>query len=261
MKGGLRFTNDIKKNVYPNQPLVSVITVVKNGELTLKKTIQSVLSQTYKNIEYIIVDGASTDNTINIIRQYENKIDYWVSEADAGISDAFNKGINLSSGTWLNFINAGDQYINNKVIQQVSNFFEKEYVITGFAKYGIKTIPERLISNNEKLHRKAKISHQASFIKRSVLTDIGYFNKDYKIRMDYDFWLRVLKKYNFKMLNTILVNYDTHGISGQGNATRLFYQEEERANFVNEVEGQYWINLLLKLIYIKDRTKRFIYNR
>ena len=90
-EGGLRLTGNIKGNL-KHKPLISVITVVYNGEKTITKTIQSVLNQDYPNFEYLIIDGCSKDNTINIIRQFENKIDYWLSENDNGIYDAMNKG-------------------------------------------------------------------------------------------------------------------------------------------------------------------------
>lgn len=91
-------------------PKVSIITVVYNGEKELENTILSVIRQTYDNLEYIIVDGGSTDNTINIIKKYANKISYWISEPDKGIYDAMNKGIDVANGEWLLFRNCGDYF-------------------------------------------------------------------------------------------------------------------------------------------------------
>ena len=93
-----------------DRPLVSIVTVVWNGAATLERTIQSVLAQTYANIEYIIVDGASTDGTVDIIRRYEDRVARWVSEKDRGIYDAMNKGIALCTGEWVGLINADDWY-------------------------------------------------------------------------------------------------------------------------------------------------------
>jgi glycosyltransferase involved in cell wall biosynthesis len=242
-------------------PLISIITVVKNGEANLEKTIQSVISQTYKHVEYIIVDGASTDRTVDIIHKYEQYIDYWISEPDEGISDAFNKGIALSSGTWINFLNAGDRFLNSNVIQQVSLNFNREYIVTGFSKYKSKTIPEHILTENHPIQRKAKISQQASFVNRKVFEKVGMFSQKYYIRMDYDFWLRALKKYNFKMLNEVLIDSDTNGISGKGKLTKKFYQEEKKANLGNQVKNSQSINLLLNWRYLKDRTKRLIVNK
>jgi glycosyltransferase involved in cell wall biosynthesis len=100
--GGLR-ANGITKRSQENMPLIAVITVVRNGEKTLEQTILSAINQTYTNVEYIVVDGASTDGTLDIIRKYDDRIGYWVSEPDEGIYDAMNKGIDLATGEWINF--------------------------------------------------------------------------------------------------------------------------------------------------------------
>jgi glycosyltransferase involved in cell wall biosynthesis len=108
-----------------SEPLVSIITVVFNGERYLEETIKSVINQTYKNIEYIIIDGGSTDNTLNIIKKYEDKIDYWISEKDKGIYDAINKGIKLSRGELIGIINA-DDYYEIDVLEKVVSIYTKD---------------------------------------------------------------------------------------------------------------------------------------
>jgi glycosyltransferase involved in cell wall biosynthesis len=97
-------------NGSPEIPLVTVITVVRNDKALLARTVKSVLDQTYQNIEYIIIDGASTDGTVDLIKKHEDRIAYWVSEPDTGIYDAMNKGIRLAKGEWINFMNAGDTF-------------------------------------------------------------------------------------------------------------------------------------------------------
>lgn len=101
-----------------NYPLISVITVSYNAVLTIEQTILSVINQTYLNIEYIIIDGGSTDGTVNVIKKYADKIAYWVSESDKGIYDAMNKGIAYSHGEYCNFINAGDKFCSSSILNR-----------------------------------------------------------------------------------------------------------------------------------------------
>ena len=101
-----------------NYPLISVITVSYNAVLTIEQTILSVINQTYLNIEYIIIDGGSTDGTVNVIKKYADKIAYWVSESDKGIYDAMNKGIAYSHGEYCNFINAGDKFCSSSLLKK-----------------------------------------------------------------------------------------------------------------------------------------------
>ncbi|MCI5136399.1 MAG: glycosyltransferase [Candidatus Electrothrix sp. AW2] len=115
-EGGLRTQGYFKRSLPDkDKPLITVITVVFNGVQRLEETILSVIGQTYDNVEYIIIDGGSTDGTLDIIRKYEHAIDYWVSEKDRGIYDAMNKGIDLTTGEWMNFMNAGDSFFSKNI--------------------------------------------------------------------------------------------------------------------------------------------------
>jgi len=230
-----------------SQPLVTVITITLNAEDHIERTIQSVIDQSYDSIEYIIIDGGSSDKTVEIIKKYENQIDYWLSEPDNGISQAFNKGIDISTGSWICFLNAGDAFITNNIIKEVSGFFQDNYVITGFAKFGQKKIPKRLLKNSDKIHAKSMISHQASWVNREVFQNVGYFDEDFKVRMDYDFWLRALQEYNFMFIDSILVDYDIKGISGKELIS--FYYEECRANRKN-IKNSFYINGISILKYV-----------
>src|SRR5438105_14705 len=105
-------------------PRISIITVVYNNVANIEVTILSILNQTYKNIEYIVIDGGSTDGTLDVIKKYKDKISFWVSEKDNGIYDAMNKGIKVATGEWINFINSGDSYFDNDVLEKI---MEAEY--------------------------------------------------------------------------------------------------------------------------------------
>src|SRR5262245_19759519 len=109
-----------------NKPLVSIITVAYNADRFIEKTIQSVLSQTYSPIEYIIIDGGSTDNTADVIKKYADRIAYWYSEKDNGISDAFNKGLNKATGDIIGIINADDWYESDTIEKVVNNFGDSD---------------------------------------------------------------------------------------------------------------------------------------
>jgi len=111
----------ISKNT---KPLISIITVVKNNEKYLEETIQSVVNQNFKNFEYIIVDGKSTDGTIEIIKKYNNKIDYWISENDKGIYDAFNKGLDIANGNLIGFVNS-DDILTPNALEILNNYYLK----------------------------------------------------------------------------------------------------------------------------------------
>lgn len=104
-----------------NNPLISVVTVSYNAVSTIEQTILSVINQTYPHIEYIIIDGGSTDGTVDIIKKYADKIAYWVSEPDKGIYDAMNKGIKVATGEWINFMNSGDCLYRNDTIEKILN--------------------------------------------------------------------------------------------------------------------------------------------
>lgn len=174
-------------------PLITVITVVFNGEEFIEETILSVLNQTYDNIEYIIIDGGSTDRTIDIIQKYEHAIDYWVSEPDRGIYDAMNKGIRLATGKWINFMNGGDGFYNNTVVNDI--FSKKDYsgvsILYGnhqvIYQSGRKRIAKAGCLNQ--LWKGSQFCHQATFIdnyyhkknkyndSNGIVADFGFFYK------------------------------------------------------------------------------------
>ena len=126
-EGGLRTKGFLKQDVL-NKPLITVITVVFDGAQRLEDTIRSVVNQTYENVEYIVIDGGSTDGTLEIVRKFGEVIDYWVSGPDKGIYDAMNRGLSVASGEWINFMNAGDAFCSRESIANTVKEFSEALV-------------------------------------------------------------------------------------------------------------------------------------
>lgn len=186
----------------------SIITVTYNSSSTLRDTIQSVLAQTYYDIEYIIIDGFSSDNTVDVIKEYEPLFKghmRWISEKDSGLYDAMNKGIQMATGDIIGIINSDDYYVDNDVVKNVVNYFIEKDVDTIYTDlYLVDPI------NTNKIIRDCRYKnfkkglffqgwhppHPALFVKKEVYDRCGYFDLSYKIGADYDFMLRILEKYS-----------------------------------------------------------------
>mgnify|MGYP001285464914 CR=1 FL=1 len=136
-EGGLRLKNIFKKDL-PNKPLITIITATFNSEKYLEESILSLHKQKYDNYEHIIIDGGSSDETLNILKKYENKIDYWCSAKDKGIYDAFNIGMRLSAGSYLGFLNSDDTYTDNAfelLMKYIKNYPEKDFIFGAVKKH------------------------------------------------------------------------------------------------------------------------------
>lgn len=241
-------------------PEFSIITVVKNDPSGLQKTAESVLKQSFCNFEYIVIDGKSTDATVDELKKI-SKHAICLSEPDLGISDAFNKGLKVSQGRWINFLNAGDVFAGTTTLAEVADVIcqhESYKVFSGFARFGNKTIPKRPFKNAEPIHIKAMLSHQASFIERDIFDEVGLFDLDFKIRMDYDLWIRILRKYEFYLVEDIWVVYDLDGISSNKDNLRLFFEEGMYANKKNLIKNFKRVNAIVDIQRLKARCKFFI---
>jgi len=218
IEGGRRITKKFERESQPGKPLVSIITVSRNSEPTIERAIQSVLNQTYDNIEYIIVDGGSTDQTLEIIRKYEEKISYWMSEKDRGISDAFNKGITQSTGDIIGIINSDDWYCNNAVELVINDYMKTKKCCIFHAKlqyWDTKLRPYYVFSgNDDKLFFRSTINHPTVFVSRKIYEEIGLFSLSYEYAMDYE-WLRRAKVQgkHFCYINEIISNMSLEGVS------------------------------------------------
>lgn len=203
-EGGLRTKNYFKYDSF-NKPLITVITVVYNGAKVLEETILSVLNQSYNNIELIIIDGDSSDNTLKIINKYNNKIDYWVSEKDAGIYDAMNKGCSLALGSGLVFLNAGDKFIGN--------MFNRNLKLPFLLPCKVKNTRSENIWSRKISNPKCGMptSHQAMVFKNKKIL----YNLSYKISSDYDYFIRhgIFLRLEKNVFSYVL--YCNDGISGK----------------------------------------------
>lgn len=171
---------------------VTIITVVYNAVDTVEGTIQSVINQTYKNIEYIIVDGGSTDGTLQVIEKYRGRIDRFISEPDKGIGDGFNKGISMACGEWIGMINADDWYATDAVDNIMQGVSNNDYVCCGNIRLmGANGIERDKKSKVSWLNFGMYIMHPSCFVRRSVYMQVGQYDINLRIAMDFDMFLRI----------------------------------------------------------------------
>ena len=217
--GGLRKKRILKKDK-KNLPLISVITVTLNSKKFLQQSINSVLNQSYKNYELIIIDGQSTDGTLDIIKKNKSKIDYWISEKDNGFSDAVNKGIKLSRGSIISILNSDDIFYKYALRTAVNYFNRYKYIDFLFGS----VIKYKLLHG----YRPWKIywsfgfytTHSIGFfIRKKAQKKVGYYSTKYKYSADYDFFYRMIVKYKLKGMatkkNEIFGKFRRGGISSK----------------------------------------------
>ena len=196
------------------QQLISVITVVFNGENSLEKTIKSVISQSYDHVEYIIIDGGSTDGTVDIIKRYEDQIDYWISEKDEGIYDAMNKGIRQATGDWVNFMNAGDAFVSRDVLNSVDFTALSEYALIygNRIQEGISGTPKNIAALEAGV---IHANHQSMFFNSRMLKDELYYDTRYKIYADYELVNRIYLKFPelMRYIDVDIADFEPGGVS------------------------------------------------
>lgn len=206
---------------------ISIITVVYNSENTIADAIESVLSQNFPNIEYIIVDGVSKDKTVEIIKAYGNRISKFISELDKGIYDAMNKGLALATGDVIGILNSDDLYTDKEVISDVMDEFLKDKaldLVYGNLVYVKSDDTNKIVrkwissSYSRRFFNKGNVPpHPALFVKKNVYDIAGYFNLNYKLAADYEFMLRIFKREIFKSkyLNRVMVKMRLGGATNK----------------------------------------------
>ena len=210
IEGGLR-SKGIHKCDTSDRPLISVITIVFNGSERLEQTIQSVINQNHNNFEYIIIDGGSTDNTVDIIRKYEDRISYWKSEKDNGIYDAMNKGIELAAGQWLSFMNCGDLFYDCQSLNSIPLKPEVDFYYSSTILYNAMGVTELHVCSQEE----RAVIHQSIVYNKSLHVDYKYFVHNNLTISDY-FFFRKNDSKNWVKLDLPLSIYNTEGISTTG---------------------------------------------
>lgn len=213
--------------------MISIVTINYNNREGLKKTIDSVVNQTFKEFEYIIVDGGSNDGSHEIISRYNSIIDCAIIEPDNGVYNAMNKGIYKSKGSYLLFLNSGDILYNSNILAKVAlylveenDFYYGDIILKGVNKQKHKKYPSKLTFGFFYIK---SLPHQATFIKRTVFDKVFYYNEDLKVNSDWEFFMCAICKFNcsYKHLDFIVSIMDANGMSHDANNQYLI--EKERA--------------------------------
>ena len=228
---------------------VSIITVVWNNKETIRDAINTVLSQTYKNIEYIIIDSASTDGTLEIIQNYGDKVSRIVSESDKGIYDGLNKGVSLATGDIIAFLHSDDVYANETVISDIVNCFDNDTQgVYGDLVYTDKEDVNKVLRHwkscdfSPSLLKKGWMPpHPTLFLRREIYQQYGAFDMSFKIASDYDFMLRILSSnISVKYLPEVLYKMRIGGASNKSIANILQKSKEDlKALKKNNIGGLY----------------------
>jgi len=212
----------VKSNV-SKSPLISIITVCYNAEEYIEQCIQSVLSQDFDNFEYIIIDGGSTDATLNVIEKYQDELAYWHSKPDRGISHAFNQGLEQAKGEWIVFLNADDCYCNTKVLSSIASVLRVSANID--LVYGQIQIVKRqqciepisgLVGQSwewKSFRFHSTIPHPASFTHKRLFERLGLFDENFRNALDYEFYLRAGKTLKVLYVSDLWVWMRTGGMS------------------------------------------------
>jgi glycosyltransferase involved in cell wall biosynthesis len=219
-----------------DRPLVSIVTVVYNGEKTLEHTIASVERQTYPNVEYIVIDGGSSDGTTGIIKRHEHSIRSWVSRPDQGMYHAMNEGISRSTGELVGVINSDDWYEPDAVEIAVREFLssDRRTVIYGITRYyGERGLDMILSYDHSKLPTRM-INHPACFVPSALYREYGTFDTKYRVAADYELLLRLFRHgVPFRHVERILANFRHGGFSADNTSAKEALEIRLEHGYIN----------------------------
>jgi len=245
----------------------SIITVNKNNAQGLEKTIESVIKQSYSDIEFIIIDGKSEDESVAKIKHHENRISFWVSEEDTGIYNAMNKGIKKATGKYCLFLNSGDYLYDNNILKEIVGLNYEEDIISGnvikyseshyneepFSKIKHSTISLFDLYSNS-------LNHQATFIRRELFNKYGLYEEKYAVISDWVFMLKtiILNNVSFKYISKTISYYNEDGIS---NGESNYYIEERipalKELFASRILMDYEVKFNKDFVIIYNRIKKY----
>jgi glycosyltransferase involved in cell wall biosynthesis len=243
--------------------VISIVTINKNNASGLTSTIESVVSQSYPNVDFIVVDGDSTDGSKEVLKHYHNKIASCLSEPDTGIYDAMNKGIRLSKGDYLIFLNSGDCFNNPYVLEKIAPQLKDYDVISGdIVIEDEKGIIHTMQSQDEiflDFFLNMSLYHQATFISKKAFETYGLYNQSFKLGGDYEFFIRLFFKYNatYYHINELVSNFKTDGISNNPDFSQLNKTEAKRAWQLNVSDRTYTI--FIESQQFKDSSVYWMY--
>lgn len=199
---------------------ISIITINYNDKKGLEKTIESVVNQSFKDFEFVVIDGGSTDGGKEVLEQNSSKINYWISEKDSGVYNAQNKGIKVATGEFVIFMNSGDTFVDNDVLSNVSLdltnefdiYYGDNFKVKADGSKRLKTYPEKLSFS---FFYGSCINHQSTFIRKKLFEDYFLYNENLKIVADWEFFIYTICHENvpYKYLAKTIANYDFTGIS------------------------------------------------
>ncbi len=218
-------------------PTLSIITICYNIKNEIERTCKSIVKQKWQDFEWIVVDGGSTDGTVDVLKKYQKRINILISEPDKGIYNAMNKGIRLAKGKWLNFMNGGDRFAEDDVLEKV--FKNKEYdadVLYGCMNIHnidgtiqLRVYPDKI---SKAYFYNDVIGHQSSFIRRELFEKYGMYNEEYRIVSDWEKWI-VFAQNNckFEPLKMIVADFWRGGVGSNMNAKHLYEKQIVKSNY------------------------------
>ncbi len=243
-------------------PFITILTASFNSEATIRKTLESIRDQSFQDMEHIVIDGGSRDETLDILKEFENTYNLtWISEPDHGISDALNKGLRLSSGRYIIAIQADDQLLNPGILEKVFSYLRKEQIdIMGFpvvlddpVRGNVLRKPIRLLWWNR---FKFIFPHQGCFVHRRVFDRIGGFREEFKINLDYDFFYRALNhKSTVRFGGFPVALMGGYGIGSVSESTLERLREERFVQELNERNPVWKVaQLVFRMVYMPYKT-------